>query len=279
MQFTVDKTEDDNNDHVPIEVLWEETSHAWVNVSDAYYFLKKPSKSGKLEFIWSSELSGYRHLYLVTKDKVDGAIRRRQLTFGEWCISDYPIYVDEERQLVYLMAKKDTPVELHLYVVHFGGEDVTSIERLTDLGFSHMATVDSSANIVIDCFSNLHHPPCIAIRYLEFHTNSRLPRVASDKSTLLFPISTTGLDIDLAQDPPADQTYNVYAYQLLASSNPSVSPLSNLPLTAAIESGETRNAKLQPTLHRGEIFSFTNVDGNIFYGRIILHLDGIRLLA
>ena len=62
----------------------------WINVSDDLYFLK----DGK-RFLWSSERSGYRHLYLYDLEGKQLA----QLTKGEWEISAVDA-IDESKGLV-----------------------------------------------------------------------------------------------------------------------------------------------------------------------------------
>jgi len=56
-------------------VLLTEKDAYWINVADDLYFLK----DGK-RFLWSSERSGYRHLYLYGLDGKESA----QLTKGDW---------------------------------------------------------------------------------------------------------------------------------------------------------------------------------------------------
>src|SRR6266478_6023953 len=76
----------------------------WINVSDDLYFLK----DGK-RFLWSSERSGYRHLYLYDPDGKQLA----QLTKGEWEVSAVDA-IDESKGLVYFTATEKSPLERHL---------------------------------------------------------------------------------------------------------------------------------------------------------------------
>src|SRR5262249_11092330 len=56
-------------------VLLTEKDGYWINVADDLYFLKDGRR-----FVWSSERSGYRHLYLYGLDGKEIT----QLTRGEW---------------------------------------------------------------------------------------------------------------------------------------------------------------------------------------------------
>ena len=147
-----------------IHVLYEEVSPYWINISDSFRFLScsdsadvpsniavNKTQSSVLEFIWSSERTGFRHLYhitsfldvpssmnyqqIVTEDVkqvnvpvlVHPRSLTRQITMGEWQVVDNPIFVDQSRSLVYYMGKKDTPIENHMYVSCYSPETTLSV--------------------------------------------------------------------------------------------------------------------------------------------------------
>ena len=68
-----------------------ESDPSWINVSDDLYFFK----DGK-RFLWSSERSGYRHLYLYDLDGKQLA----QLTKGEWEVTS--LNAVEELSLIHI---------------------------------------------------------------------------------------------------------------------------------------------------------------------------------
>ncbi|KAG2221893.1 hypothetical protein INT45_012537 [Circinella minor] len=212
------------------ETLWEEQSDIWINISDAYYFLYNTSSPNCTEFIWSSEISGFRHLYYVQKPRnveFNFQLHCKQLTGGEWGLTDNSIDVDEVHQLVYFKAKKDIPVETHFYAVSYhpaatlttteiNSTTTPTIIRLTELGFSHNVTIDTKANAFIDYFSSLHHTPSITLRRVEYYNIRQqgyddddnrlegdffvLPRVSENQVNLLIPISRCNDEIDLSND-------------------------------------------------------------------------------
>lgn len=186
------------NTALKTEELWSETQQTWVNVSDAYTFLDADNNRGdgdddttgtasssSTTFIWSSEISGYRHLYYVTKSSNSNTSTIQQLTSGDWCVIDKPIHVDQKRQLVYFMAKMDTPLESHLYVTTYGGTYDTEqlgqhrqhrpIRRLTSLGYSHSIEISPSFDVFVDQASCLHQPNGIVIRRLHYNQDDPLP--------------------------------------------------------------------------------------------------------
>lgn len=90
------------------KVILTEASPHWVDITDDF----KPLKDGT--FLWSSERSGNRHLYLY---EADGALVR-QVTQGEWPV-DVLEGVDEARGVAIFGASKDSPVERRIYEVSY----------------------------------------------------------------------------------------------------------------------------------------------------------------
>ena len=89
-------------------VVLSETSRHWVEVTDDFKVLKNGG------FLWTSERSGYRHIYLFGPD---GRLVR-QVTHGDWPI-DAVDGVDEAKGVVLFGASKDTPIERRLYAVSY----------------------------------------------------------------------------------------------------------------------------------------------------------------
>jgi len=98
-----------------------QTDSAWVDVTNDLHFI-----DGGSGFIWTTEGSGYRHIYL--HDVETG--QARALTLGDWEVTKV-LAVDEEGQAVYFSGKQDGVVEQHVYRVGFDG---TSLHRLTEPG-------------------------------------------------------------------------------------------------------------------------------------------------
>jgi dipeptidyl-peptidase-4 len=122
-----------------------ETDPNWINVSDDLYFLK----DGK-RFLWSSERSGYRHLYLFDLEGQQLA----QLTKGEWEVSAVDA-VDETKGLVYFTATEKSPLERQLYRIALDG---TGFTRLTKEAGTHASVLAPNAAAFYDTFSNAAAP-------------------------------------------------------------------------------------------------------------------------
>jgi dipeptidyl-peptidase 4 len=127
-------------------VALSEKDQYWINVSDDLHFLK----DGK-RFLWSSECSGYRHLYLYDLDGKQLA----QLTKGEWEV--FAVQgVDEARGLVYFTAAEKSPLERQLYRVALDGSGFT---RVTKDDGTHGVNLAPDASAFIDAYSNSMNPP------------------------------------------------------------------------------------------------------------------------
>jgi dipeptidyl-peptidase-4 len=122
-------------------ILLTEKDAYWINVSDDLHFLK----DGK-RFLWSSERSGYRHLYLYGPDGKEIT----QLTKGEWEVSALQA-VDEAKGMVYFTATEKTPIERHLYGV---GIDGSGFARITQKAGMHSTQFSPDAGAFLDTYSN-----------------------------------------------------------------------------------------------------------------------------
>ena len=118
----------------------------WINVSDDLTFLK----DGK-RFLWSSERSGYRHIYLYDLEGKELA----QLTKGNWEVSAVQ-GVDEAKGLVYFTAAEKSPLERHLYRVALDGSLFT---RITKEDGTHGINLAPGAAAFVDTYSNSMNPP------------------------------------------------------------------------------------------------------------------------
>ncbi|KAI7900133.1 dipeptidyl peptidase IV N-terminal region-domain-containing protein [Cokeromyces recurvatus] len=223
-----------------IEILWEEANPYWVNISDAYYFMKQ-STVEQVCFIWSSEKdNGYRHLYLVEKSRQDQKSKITQLTSGEWCCLDRPLFVDESRALVYFQAKMHTPLESHFYKLSYDSKVKGQPILLTQLGFSHTVTMNSP-DYFVDCFSTIHDPQVIIVHQLHHEQ-----QVEKRYAALLMPAAISSKCETPPSPPPSmsQGTNMANEYQQVESDYKSVEP-------------------------NGEIFSFTTSDVFVCRSKII----------
>jgi len=137
-------------------VLFSETSPTWVNLTENF----RPLKDGSL--LWSSERSGYSHLYRWKAGKWT------QLTRGNWAMEKVA-GVDEASRRVYFTGTAETPIEQQLYRVNLdrGGSPI----RVTETGWYNSATMDKGATHALVTRSNTGQP---SQTYLADATGKRL---------------------------------------------------------------------------------------------------------
>src|SRR5262249_47044624 len=123
-----------------------EKDQYWINVSDDLRFLK----DGK-RFLWTSERTGYRHIYLYDLSGKELA----QITKGEWEVSAIQA-IDEAKNLVYFTATEKSPLERHLYRVSLDG---SGLHRVTREDGTHAINPSLDATAFVDTYSNSMAPP------------------------------------------------------------------------------------------------------------------------
>ncbi len=125
----------------------------WVNLHNDLRFLEK---SG--EFIWSSERTGFRHLYLYAPD---GSLIR-QLTSGDWP-AEATVALDEKGRQLYFVGWQESPLERHLFRVSLDGG---LPERLTLQPGMHGVAIAPDSSSFVDVWSNRTTAPGVTVRSL-----------------------------------------------------------------------------------------------------------------
>ncbi len=129
-------------------LVLKDTDPAWIDISNDL----QPLAGGAV--IWTSEKSGYRHLYLITADK-----NEQPLTQGEWSV-DSVIGVDEKEGWVYFYAKKDSLIDQHVYRVHIADQ---RIEKLTDKAGWHNWQLSPDAAYALATHSDARTPQSLSV--------------------------------------------------------------------------------------------------------------------
>ena len=117
-----------------------ETSTTWVPLHNDLRFLK----DGR--FLWSSERSGFEHLYIASED----GSTLTALTQGEWVV-DSLLAIDEAAGLAYVSGTRDGATEAHVYAVPLSGGEP---RRLTQAPGMHAATFARNASVFVDSWSS-----------------------------------------------------------------------------------------------------------------------------
>ena len=131
-------------------VLVTETAPTWVPLHNNLRFLP----DGR--FLWSSERSGFEHLYLASED----GSSLTALTSGQWVVDDV-LAVDAQAGWVWFTGTLDSALEKHVYRVPLSGG---AVERLSQDAGTHAASFARNASVYVDHWSSDTVPPQIELR-------------------------------------------------------------------------------------------------------------------
>lgn len=123
-------------------------------IDDSFYDNILFLKDGK-HFIYTSEKDGYYHIYYQS---IDGQIKK-QITNGEWDVTDFKGY-DEDKKLFYYLSAENSPLNRDLYVIDLKGKKKKKISSQTG-----MNSVEFSENYkyYINTFSNINTPKIVTL--------------------------------------------------------------------------------------------------------------------
>jgi dipeptidyl-peptidase 4 len=131
-------------------VLYEEKNKYFVEINDDWWFLK----DGK-NFLFTSEMNGYRHLYLYS---LDGKIKT-QLTKGNYEITDVN-GVDEKNRRIFFTMAYPRPMDRNLFVTDFNGKKTT---QLTQGEAWHRVELNDDFTQFYDFRSDLNTPQVVTL--------------------------------------------------------------------------------------------------------------------
>ena len=131
-------------------VLVSQTSPHWVELNNDF----KPLKDGT--FLWSSEASGNRHLYLYA---ADGTLVR-QVTHGDWPVAAL-LGVDEASGTAFFAAGVETPIERRVWAVSYRHADAP--RALTPAGGWWSADFAKSGTAFAATYDDPKTPPRTAL--------------------------------------------------------------------------------------------------------------------
>jgi len=127
-------------------LLLTETADTWVPLHHNLRFFKDGQR-----FLWSSERSGFEHLYVG--ELATGQLRA--LTSGDWNVEDV-LALDEQTGTVYFSGTLDSPLEKHAYAVPLEGG---APKRLTTQPGWHEVSFADNASVFVDAWNAPDTPP------------------------------------------------------------------------------------------------------------------------
>jgi dipeptidyl-peptidase 4 len=127
-------------------VALTEQDKYWVNLNDDLYFFADGQR-----FLWSSERSGFRHLYLHDM----AGKQLAQLTHGDWEVEG-TAEADEKDGAIYFTSTEKSPVERQFYRVSISGGEPVPLTR--DHG-THNIRLAPDRQHFLDTYSTAMTPP------------------------------------------------------------------------------------------------------------------------
>jgi dipeptidyl-peptidase-4 len=149
------------------EVVMEEKSPAWVNITDAKHFYQQ-----RRQFLWGSERDGHMHLHLFNLDGTPIA----QVTRGEWEVTDLD-GVDEKKKRIYFTANEGSVLEQHLYRIDEKGG---GMKRLTAAEGTHTITMSPDYRWYIDSHTSQTQPTRVTVHNADGKELFELGNAATD---------------------------------------------------------------------------------------------------
>lgn len=139
-------------------VLLTETSKTWISLNDDLHFLERQNA-----FVWASERSGRKHLYLYGMDGKE----KVALSSGDWQV-DRLHAVDEEAGVAYVSGNKDHPLDKQVYALKLDGSNAANPVRVTREDGWHDATFvgddSGSVKLFVDVWSDPTTPAQLSVR-------------------------------------------------------------------------------------------------------------------
>jgi dipeptidyl-peptidase-4 len=130
-----------------------EESKTWINLNDDLRFLKSQDA-----FVWASERSGWKHLYLYA---LDGKLRT-PISAGAWNV-DSLLGIDEKLGVVYVDSNRDFVPDRQVYALKLDGSTADAPRRISKGNGQHHAEFTQNASYYIDTFSDPSTPPRVSL--------------------------------------------------------------------------------------------------------------------
>ncbi len=194
-------------------VVLHETAEAYIGITDNLTFL--PDNS----FLWTSEKDNWNHIYHY--DKTGKLIR--QVTQGDWVVSDFYGYDPETRRIFYQSTEKGS-VNRGVYSIKINGKDKIRLSQ--NIG-TNRADFSSNFKYFVNTFNDLNTPNLYTVNKAD---DGALVRVIEDNHELqeklkdyalspkvISTIHINGNDLNMWMIKPPnfdpDKTYPLLLYQ------------------------------------------------------------------
>jgi dipeptidyl-peptidase-4 len=139
------------------QVILTEQDPAWLDAPGVLTLIP-----GSDEFVWPSQRSGFRHLYLYS---LSGKLER-QLTHGSWDV-DSVSGVDVEHRMLYFTAANVSPMERHICSTLLDSEG--AVVQISDGSGTHAPLFSPDAQYYLDTYSARSTAPGVKLHHAAGH--------------------------------------------------------------------------------------------------------------
>ena len=147
--------------------LLKEKNKYYIDITDDIRFLEDGE-----QFIWTSEKSGYNHIYLYDMKGKEKA----QLTSGDYDVTSF-YGVDEKRNLVYYQAAEESPLGRQVYSVNLKGKGK---KKMTPAAGTNTVQFSSTYDYYVNTFSTANS----ASTYAVYTNEGKEVRVIEDNALM-----------------------------------------------------------------------------------------------
>lgn len=141
------------------KAILEDKDAAWLDVHDESTWLKDKS-----QFLWLSAKSGWRHLYLVSRDGQSIV----PITSGQFDVIEV-LGIDEEERLVYFHASPDNATQKYLYRINLNGSGLMRVTPANQPG-THRYVLSPDRKRALVTVSRFAEPPRTDVVRLSDHS-------------------------------------------------------------------------------------------------------------
>ncbi|KAJ0856283.1 putative dipeptidyl-peptidase IV transcription factor WD40-like family [Helianthus annuus] len=134
-------------------ILVEEDT-TWINLHDCFTPLDRGNS-----FLWASEKTGFRHLYLHDEN----GVCMGPITQGDWMVEQI-VGVNEASNCIYFTGTLDGPLECHMYRAElFPENEIARPVKLTHGKGKHAVVLDHQMQKFVDVHESLDSPPRVSL--------------------------------------------------------------------------------------------------------------------
>ena len=132
------------------EVFHSEVSETYIDITDNFHFLSNGD-----DFIWTSEVSGFNHIYLMN---LNGKTIN-SVTTGNWDVTSF-YGVDEANGKIYFQSSKEGPTRKAVYETGLDGKGLRKMSKRVG---QNGAKFSKSFEYHINTWSDANTPPFVSL--------------------------------------------------------------------------------------------------------------------